>query len=177
MFQSEPVDPEHAHHAKCVNFANPVLPPHPSPPATCAACGRGMLQPPCIHPANPLTLNHMVHYLAPSLDLSFAALSDATRRGVLEQLARAEASITSLADRFQMTLTGMKKHVAVLERAGLVATEKVGRVRMCKLGQRDLAAEAEWIAAWHDRFAARFDALDRVLAEIQQEEDDHGRTD
>src|SRR5262249_55629253 len=60
-------------------------------------------------------LNHMVQYWAPDLDLSFAALSDATRRGVIEQLGRAEASITSLAERFQMTLTGMKKHVSVLE--------------------------------------------------------------
>jgi DNA-binding transcriptional ArsR family regulator len=111
----------------------------------------------------------MVHYSA-SLDLSFAALSDATRRGVLEQLAREDASITSLADRFQMTLTGMKKHVAVLERAGLVVTEKVGRVRTCRLGQRGLAAEAEWIAAQRRLFEARFAALDRIIVELQQEE-------
>jgi DNA-binding transcriptional ArsR family regulator len=66
-----------------------------------------------------------------------AALSDATRRGVLEQLGRADASITDLADKFHMTLTGMKKHVGVLEQAGLVTTEKVGRVRTCRLGLRD----------------------------------------
>ena len=71
------------------------------------------------------------------LDVSFAALSDATRRGVLEQLGRADASITDLAGKFHMTLTGMKKHVGVLEQAGLVTTEKVGRVRTCKLGPRD----------------------------------------
>ena len=114
----------------------------------------------------------MVQYMAHSLDLSFAALSDTTRRGVLEQLGRADASITSLADRFQMTLTGMKKHVAVLERAGLVVTEKLGRVRTCRLGQRRLEAEAEWIEAHRKLFEARFDALDRIILEMKQEEED-----
>ena len=115
-----------------------------------------------------LKLNHMVQY-SPSLDTSFAALSDATRRGVLAQLGRGEASISSLADRFHMTLTGMKKHVAVLERAGLVATEKVGRVRTCRLGQRDLACEAEWIEAQRRLFEARFAALDDILEDMKQE--------
>ena len=110
----------------------------------------------------------MVQY-SPSLDTSFAALSDATRRGVLAQLGHGEASISSLADRFHMTLTGMKKHVAVLERAGLVATEKVGRVRTCRLGQRDLAAEAEWIEAQRRLFEARFAALDDILEDMKQE--------
>ncbi len=114
----------------------------------------------------------MVQSIALSLDLAFAALADPTRRGVLERLARADASITHLADAFQMTLTGMKKHVAVLERAGLVATEKVGRVRQCRLGHRGLAAEAAWIEAHRRLFEARFDALDRILFELKQEEDD-----
>jgi DNA-binding transcriptional ArsR family regulator len=114
----------------------------------------------------------MVQCLRPSLDLSFAALSDATRRGVLDQLGRADASITSLADKFHMTLTGMKKHVSVLERAGLVRTEKVGRVRTCKLGSRGLEAEAEWIDAHRKLFEARFDALDKLILQIKQEEDD-----
>jgi DNA-binding transcriptional ArsR family regulator len=112
----------------------------------------------------------MVQYASPSLDLSFAALSDATRRGIIDQLGRADASITSLAHKFHMTLTGMKKHVAVLERAGLVVTEKVGRVRTCRLGHGGLAAEAQWIEAHRRLFAARFDALDQVILEIQQEE-------
>ena len=112
----------------------------------------------------------MVQYSS-SLDSSFAALSDATRRGVLAQLGRGDASITSLADRFHMTLTGMKKHVAVLERAGLVATEKIGRVRTCRLGERSLAAEAEWIDAQRKLFEARFAALDAILDEMKQEED------
>ena len=116
----------------------------------------------------------MVQLAIPSLDLSFAALSDKTRRGVLEQLGRADASITSLAERFHMTLTGMKKHIAVLERAGLVVTEKVGRVRTCRLGQRSLAAEAEWIEAHRRLFEARFEALDRIILEIKQEEEKDG---
>lgn len=108
----------------------------------------------------------------PSLDRSFAALSDGTRRGVLERLSRAEASITSLAETFGMSLTGMKKHVAVLEAAGLVVTEKIGRVRTCRLGRRSLEAEAAWIEAYRQRFAARFDALDGILQELQQEKRD-----
>jgi DNA-binding transcriptional ArsR family regulator len=114
----------------------------------------------------------MVQYISPALDLSFAALSDATRRGVIDQLARADASITSLADKFEMTRTGMKKHVQVLERAGLVATEKVGRVRTCRLGQRGLEIEAQWIEAHRKLFEARFDALDAVINDMKQEERD-----
>src|SRR5882762_6722994 len=87
----------------------------------------------------------MVQHSSARLDASFAALSDATRRGVLDQLGRADASITDLAEKFHMTLTGMKKHVSVLEQAGLVTTEKVGRVRTCKLGPRRLAEEMAWI--------------------------------
>ena len=113
----------------------------------------------------------MVQYVSPALDRSFAALSDATRRGILAQLGSGDASITSLADNFHMTLTGMKKHVSVLERAGLVTTKKVGRVRTCKLGERGLEAEAEWIEAHRKLFEARFDALDKVILEIKQEED------
>jgi DNA-binding transcriptional ArsR family regulator len=113
----------------------------------------------------------MVQY-SPGLDLSFAALSDSTRRGIIDQLGRADASITSLANRFQMTLTGMKKHVQVLERAGLVVTEKIGRVRTCKLGKGALAAEAEWIEARRKIFEERFDALDLIIGEMKQEESD-----
>lgn len=112
----------------------------------------------------------MVQYMNPSLDLSFAALSDATRRGIIDHLGRAEASITSLAEKFHMTLTGMKKHVAVLERAGLVMTEKVGRVRTCRLGAGGLAAEARWIEAHRKLFEARFEALDQVILEMQAQD-------
>ncbi|AGS24757.1 ArsR/SmtB family transcription factor [Rhizobium etli] len=114
----------------------------------------------------------MVQYLDPPLDLSFAALSDATRRGIIDQLGRGEASITSLADKFHMTLTGMKKHVQVLERAGLVVTQKDGRVRTCKLGKRGLKAEAEWIEAHRKLFEARFEALDEIINEMNREGSD-----
>lgn len=112
----------------------------------------------------------MVQYASARLDAAFAALSDATRRGVLEQLGRAEASITDLAEKFHMTLTGMKKHVSVLERAGLVTTEKVGRVRTCKLGLRGLEEEAAWIESYRQLWDARFDALDKVVEELKSKE-------
>lgn len=112
----------------------------------------------------------MVQYSSPRLSDSFAALSDATRRGVLEQLGRSDASITELADRFHMTLTGMKKHVSVLEDAGLVATEKIGRVRTCRLGLRRLEEEAAWIETCRQLWAARFDALDGVVEELKHRE-------
>jgi DNA-binding transcriptional ArsR family regulator len=117
----------------------------------------------------------MVQYTQARFDASFAALSDATRRGVLEQLARADASITDLADKFHMTLTGMKKHVGVLEQAGLVTTEKVGRVRTCRLGRCRLEEEAAWIERYHQPWDARFDALDQVVEELKRKEKVDGR--
>jgi len=112
----------------------------------------------------------MVQHSVARLDASFAALSDATRRGVLERLGRADASITELAEKFHMTLTGMKKHVGVLERAGLVATEKVGRVRTCKLGPSHLSAETAWIEGYRQLWSSRFDELDNVIEELKQKE-------
>ena len=112
----------------------------------------------------------MVQYSRSRLDASFAALSDATRRGVLEQLGRTDASITDLAERFHMTLTGMKKHVGVLEQAGLVATEKVGRVRTCKLGLRRLDDVVAWITRHRQLWDARFDELDKVVEELKRKE-------
>ena len=112
----------------------------------------------------------MVQHTTARLDASFAALSDATRRGVLEQLGRADASITDLAEKFHMTLTGMKKHVGVLEQAGLVTTEKVGRVRTCKLGLRRLEEEAAWIDRYRQIWAARFDALDAIVEDLKRKE-------
>jgi DNA-binding transcriptional ArsR family regulator len=116
----------------------------------------------------------MVQYMPP-LDASFGALSDATRRGVLEQLGRADASITELAGKFRMTLTGMKKHVGVLEQAGLVTTEKVGRVRTCRLGARRLEEETAWLESYRQRWDARFIELDTVVEELKQKEHTDGR--
>src|SRR5688572_20216782 len=116
----------------------------------------------------------MVQYTRTRLDASFAALSDVTRRGVLEQLGRADASITDLAEKFHMTLTGMKKHVGVLEQAGLVVTEKVGRVRTCRLGLRRLEEEAAWIKRYRQLWAARFDELNGVIEELRRKEKPDG---
>jgi len=112
-------------------------------------------------------MNHMVQYSQTNFSASFAALADATRRGVLEQLARGDASITDLADEFDMTLTGMKKHVGVLEQAGLVTTEKVGRVRNCTIGPGRLEEEMEWISQYRQVWDARFEALDRVIEQLE----------
>lgn len=117
----------------------------------------------------------MVQYGQAQFDASFGALSDATRRGVLEHLGRADASVTALAETFHMTLTGMKKHIGVLEKAGLVVTEKVGRVRTCKLGTRRLEEEAEWIESYRRRWAARFDELDTVIEDLKRKEEAGGR--
>ena len=117
----------------------------------------------------------MVQYLATSLDASFAALADATRRGVLEQLGHAESSITDLAEKFSMTLTGMKKHIGVLEQAELVTTDKVGRVRTCKLGPRRLEQETAWLERHRQLWEARFGELDQVIEDLKQKEMIDGR--
>ena len=124
---------------------------------------------------HPRIVNHMVQYMSGQLDASFAAISDATRRGVLEQLGRADASITDLAQAFHMTLTGMRKHVGVLEEAELVTTEKVGRVRTCRLGPRPLAEETAWIERYRQLWDARFDELDKVVEELKRKERVDGR--
>jgi DNA-binding transcriptional ArsR family regulator len=117
----------------------------------------------------------MVQHQASRLDASFAALSDATRRGILEQLGREDASITELAGEFRMTLTGMKKHVGVLERAGFVETKKIGRVRTCTLGSRMLTDEAAWIERQRQLWAARFDELDKVVEELARKDKANGQ--
>jgi len=104
----------------------------------------------------------MVQYSS-DLDSVFAAVADGTRRGILERLGRREASISELAEQFDMTLTGMKKHVQLLEDAGLVRTWKVGRVRTCTLGTRRLTAEAAWIAKYHQMLEAQLDSLGDFL--------------
>jgi len=120
-------------------------------------------------------LNHMVQHNSAHFSATFAALADATRRGVLERLARGDASITDLADTFDMTLTGMKKHVGVLEQAGLVSTEKVGRVRTCRIGPCRLEEEMAWIARYRQVWDARFAALDDVLEDLKRQEQARGR--
>jgi DNA-binding transcriptional ArsR family regulator len=117
----------------------------------------------------------MVKHEAARLDASFAALSDATRRGVLEQLGRADASISDLADKFQMTLAGMMKHVGILEEAELVITEKVGRVRTCRLGAHRLEEETAWLERHRQLWDSRFDELDKVVEQMKRREIVNGR--
>lgn len=93
----------------------------------------------------------------------FSALADPTRRGVLERLGRADLSVSALAAEFGMTLPGMRKHLRVLEDAGLVTTEKVGRVRTCRLGPRGLDEEAAWIARYQRMLEERLDRLGDLL--------------
>ncbi len=112
----------------------------------------------------------MVQYQQSDLDTAFAALADSTRRGVLERLGRSEASVTDLANGFRMTLTGMGKHLRVLEQAGLVTTEKVGRVRHCRIGTRRLEEVASWIAQYQELWTERFGALDDVVEDLKRQE-------
>ena len=104
----------------------------------------------------------MVQY-SPQLDSGFAALADPTRRGILEYLGRRDGSISDLAAKFEITLTGMKKHVGILERSGLVTTEKVGRVRTCRLGPRRLDQEMAWISKHGQMLEARLNRLEDFL--------------
>ncbi|MGV3707954.1 MAG: ArsR/SmtB family transcription factor [Gemmatimonas sp.] len=110
----------------------------------------------------------MVQYSSSTLDATFAAVADPTRRGILERLAGGEQSITTLADAFDMTLTGMKKHVQVLESAGLVVTEKVGRTRQCRMGPARLEQEAMWIETYRAMIEARLDRLGEFLERTQE---------
>lgn len=112
-------------------------------------------------------MNHMVQYSNARLDQTFAALSDSTRRGVLLQLGRGDTSITKLAEQFKMTLTGIKKHVGILEQAGLVKTEKTGRVRTCKLGPCQLDSEMAWIEKYKGIWDRRFNALEEIVQELK----------
>lgn len=114
----------------------------------------------------------MVQYTSAQLTDSFAALSDPTRRGVLERLGIADASVSELAERFDMTLTGIRKHVSILEKAGLVTTQKIGRVRTCRLGPRRLEEEAAWLERYRQLWEQRFDELEMVVEEIKQKDED-----
>jgi DNA-binding transcriptional ArsR family regulator len=114
-------------------------------------------------------VNHMVQYQA-QLDRTFAALADPTRRSILERLGRGSATITELAQPFGMSLTGMKKHVRVLEDARLLNTEKVGRARRCELEPRRLEEAERWIDSYRLMLEGRLDRLGELLEEDNQGE-------
>jgi DNA-binding transcriptional ArsR family regulator len=111
----------------------------------------------------------MVQY-SPKLNAAFSALSDPTRRGILERLGKSDAAISELAERFDITLTGIKKHVGVLEAAGLVTTEKIGRVRRCRLGPRRLDDETAWIAAYRRNLEGRLNRLGEFLERTKEKQ-------
>jgi DNA-binding transcriptional ArsR family regulator len=113
-------------------------------------------------------VNQMVQYQQ-QLDRDFAALADPARREILERLGRGSATITELAEPFGMSLTGLKKHVQVLEEAGLVTTEKVGRARWCSLGPRDLDAIQRWIEGYRQMLVGRLDRLGELLEQTKGE--------
>jgi DNA-binding transcriptional ArsR family regulator len=104
----------------------------------------------------------MVQY-SPYLDATFGALADASRRAIVERLGRGPATITELAELLEITLTGTKKHVQVLEAAGLVSTDKVGRTRYCRLGPRRLEDELAWIESYRRQLDERLDRFGELL--------------
>ena len=112
----------------------------------------------------------MVQYQ--QIDRTFAALGDPTRRGVLERLGRGSATITELAEPFGISLTGMKKHVRVLEEAGLVTTEKVGRARMCSAGPRRLEDVQTWTQTYRQMLEQRLDRFGELLERTKERRND-----
>jgi DNA-binding transcriptional ArsR family regulator len=111
----------------------------------------------------------MVQY-RDQLNQTFAALADPTRREVLERLGERSATITELASPVGISLTGMKKHVRVLEEAGLVTTEKVGRARRCRLGPRRLDDAQHWIEDYRQMIEARLDRFGELLERTKGEQ-------
>ena len=110
----------------------------------------------------------MVQYLRP-LDRTFSALSDPTRRAILERLGQGSATVSELAEPTGMSLTGLKKHVRILEQAELVTTEKVGRTRHCRLGPKRLDDASQWIEGYRRNAEERFGRLDELLERKKKE--------
>lgn len=112
----------------------------------------------------------MVNYMSDSLGATFAALADPTRRAILERLARGEASVTELAEPFQVSLPAISKQLRVLEQAGLLIREKEGRVRRCRLDAEPMKEAAEWLARYRRYWERQLDSLADYLNELQNEE-------
>ncbi len=112
----------------------------------------------------------MVKYMTPSLDATFAALADPTRRAILARLARGESSVSHLAEPFPVSLPAISKHLRVLERAGLIVRKKDGRVRRCRLLPEPMKDAAEWIERYRQFWEQQFEALARFLEESHSKE-------
>ena len=110
-----------------------------------------------------------------TLDATFAALADPTRRAILARLASGEASVNELAEPFDMTLPGVSKHLKVLERAGLISRGRVAQSRPCRLEAAPLGEVADWVAGYRRFWEGSFDRLEDYLRELQRGDDDERR--
>jgi DNA-binding transcriptional ArsR family regulator len=113
----------------------------------------------------------MVKHSTSALDVVFSALADPTRRAILTRLARGEATVTDLAEPFDVSLPAISRHLSVLEGAGLLVREKEGRVRRCRLVVSPMREAAEWIAAYRRFWTEKLDALDAYLEESREREE------
>jgi DNA-binding transcriptional ArsR family regulator len=116
----------------------------------------------------------MLNYQQP-LDHVFQALADPTRRGMIARLSRGPASVSELAEPFDMSLPAVVQHLQVLESCGLVKSEKVGRVRTCRIEPMALTSAEEWLQSQRASWEARLDRLGEYLKELQAKEKKHGR--
>ena len=106
-----------------------------------------------------------------TLDATFAALADPTRRAILARLASGEATVTELAEPFDMTLPGVSKHLKVLERAGLISRGRVAQSRPCRLEAAPLREAADWVEGYRRFWEGSFDRLEDYLSELQRGDD------
>jgi DNA-binding transcriptional ArsR family regulator len=117
-----------------------------------------------------MIFNHMVKYQSSELDMTFGALADATRRGILEQLSGGESSVTKLAEPYNISLPAISKHLRVLERAGLLSQEKNGRVRRCRLDAGPMKEASDWISRYQRFWEQQLDSLAIYLDKLQNDQ-------
>ena len=119
----------------------------------------------------PIIVNHMVNYSSATLNSTFAALADPTRRAILERLAHGDSSVTALAEPFDVSLPAISKQLGVLENAGLLVREKDGRVRRCRLDAAPMKEAVQWIGRYRSFWEDRLTSLESYLNELQKQED------
>ena len=117
-----------------------------------------------------IIFNHMVKYLSNTLDATFGALADPTRRSILERLIGGESSVTSLAEPFDMSLPAVSKHLRVLEKAGLLTQEKDGRVRRCRMHAGPMKEASDWVGRYRIFWEEQLDSLADYIEQMQSEE-------